>query len=101
MNIIKYIERLKFMDELIRKNATGTPDEFAKKLGVSRSTLDKYLKVLKEMNAPIKYNEVCGNYYYLFPCQLKIAYESKVLTEMDLKTINKKSLQKLCEIIKT
>lgn len=101
MNIIKYIERLRFMDELIRKNATGTPDEFAKKLGISRSTLDKYIKVLKDMNAPIKYNEVCGNYYYLFPCQLKIAYETKVLTEVDLKTINKKSFKKFCQIIST
>jgi predicted DNA-binding transcriptional regulator YafY len=89
------------MDELIRKNATGSPDEFARKLGVSRSTLDKYLRVLKEMNAPIKYNEVLGNYYYLIPCQLKIAYETKVLTDMDLKSINKKSLQKFCEIVLT
>jgi biotin operon repressor len=95
------MERIKFMDELIRKNATGTPNEFAEKLGISRSALDKYIKILKEMNAPIKYNEISGNYYYLFPCQLKIGYESNALTELDLKTINKKSLEKFCEIIST
>jgi predicted DNA-binding transcriptional regulator YafY len=57
MSILKYLDRIKQMDELIRRKATGSPDEFAEKVGLSRSALMKYIKLLKEMNVPLEYDQ--------------------------------------------
>ena len=99
MSIIKYLDRIKRMDDLIRRKATGTPDEFAERLDLSRSALMKYLKLLKEINAPLEYDQYRRTYYYVFPCKLKIGCESKLLDDKELVHINKKSLRKICEIV--
>ena len=88
------------MDDLIRRKATGTSKDFAKKLNISRSTLMEYIDFLKKMGAPIAYDKFRNSYYYLFPCKLKIGYESKLLEESELININKKSFKKFCEILK-
>ena len=100
MSIIKYLNRIKRMDILIRRKATGTPDEFAEKLGLSRIALLKYIRVLKELHAPVKYDPRRKTYYYLFPCKLKIGYEFKELTERELSEMNAKNIKKFCEILK-
>jgi hypothetical protein len=99
MDVSRYFERLKTMDELIRRKSTGNPEEFAKRLGISRSTLMDYIKLLKSMSAPVEYDGIRMSYYYVFPCTLKIGYEYKFLSEDSLSRINKKSLEKFCEII--
>jgi ACT domain-containing protein len=99
MSVIKYLDRIKHMDELIRRKATGSPDKFAKKVGLSRSGLMKYIKLLKEMNAPLEYDQNRQSYYYIFPCKLKIGYETRHLDHKELVNINKKSLKKICEIV--
>lgn len=99
MAIIKYLERLKRMDDLIRRKATGSSEEFARKMGLSRSSLMDYIKSLKELNAPIGYDHFLNSYYYLIPCKLKIGFESRLIEETALVEINKKSLEKFCKII--
>jgi predicted DNA-binding transcriptional regulator YafY len=71
MSLLKYIDRLKRMDDLIHRRATGTPDEFATKLNISKSTLMINLKELKEMGAEIKYNATEQTYYYIRRLPLK------------------------------
>lgn len=100
MSMLKYIERLKAMDRLIQLKATGTTEEFARKLDISRSTLMEYIDVLRQMEAPLAFDRYRNSYYYIFPCKLKIGYEGKTLSETDLSEINKKNLQKFCEILK-
>ncbi|WP_346759076.1 HTH domain-containing protein [Agaribacillus aureus] len=100
MDILKYLNRIKLMDNLIRRRATGTSREFAEKLNISRSTLMEYINLLRKMGAPVAYDKFRNSYYYLFPCKLKIGFESKMLTEKELMSINKKSLKKFCEILK-
>ena len=41
------LERLKIMNGLIKKSGTGTPDGFAAKMGISKSTLMEYLRLMK------------------------------------------------------
>lgn len=64
MSILKYLQRAKRMDDLIQRKATGNSEEFARKLGISRSVLMEHLRDLREMGAPIHYSEVCESYYY-------------------------------------
>lgn len=59
-----YLNRLDRMDWLIKKKATGTPNEFARQLGISKSSLYEYLAVLMDRGAPILYCKKRLTYYY-------------------------------------
>jgi predicted DNA-binding transcriptional regulator YafY len=80
MSLLKYVERLKRMDDLIRRKATGTPDQFAEKLGISKSMLMINLNELKELGAPIKFNNIEQAYCYEKECSLLLQFE---LTKQD------------------
>jgi hypothetical protein len=69
------MDRLKRMHDLIKRKATGTPDEFAKKLGICKSMLMIHLKELKVMGAPVKYDQLQQNYYYTEQCKLIFEFE--------------------------
>ena len=75
MGLLKYIDRLKRMNDLITRKATGTPEEFAGKLGLSKSMLMINLNELKEMGAPIKYDPQNRNYFYEGECKLVFEFE--------------------------
>ncbi|MEQ8339183.1 MAG: HTH domain-containing protein [Cyclobacteriaceae bacterium] len=87
------------MDDLIRRRATGSSDEFANKLGISRSSLMEYIKLLKELNAPISFDHYNNTYYYLINCKLKIGYESKLIEDSSLVELNKRNLKSFCEVV--
>lgn len=63
MSITKYIDRLRYVDSLIRTKATGDANSLAKKLNLSRSTTLAYIKEMKDLGFPIKYS-LTGKYYY-------------------------------------
>ncbi|WP_158800263.1 hypothetical protein [Pedobacter sp. L105] len=53
------------INDLIQLRVTGSPDELAKQVGISKRQLLKILKDMKEsFNAPIKYNSMRKTYYY-------------------------------------
>lgn len=64
MPVLKYLVRLSRMNELIRRKATGTPEEFASKMNMSRSALMRELSELKNLNAPIQFDHDRQTYYY-------------------------------------
>lgn len=60
------INKLFRIDKLIQKKRSGSPIEFAEKLGFSRSTLFEYLSFLKdEFSAVIHYNRYAQCYEYI------------------------------------
>ena len=75
MSLFKYIQRVRRIDMLIHLKATGTPDEFAKKLGIRRSTLFQSLQELKEMGVDIRYSNIRGTYYYADERRIEIRIE--------------------------
>ncbi len=65
MNIlIKQIELIQRIDRLVRMQATGTGEELAYKLGVSKTKLYRILNIMKELNAPIEYNPSLQSFVY-------------------------------------
>ena len=64
MSLLKYLERAKRMDDLIRRKATGNVEEFASKLGISRSVLMEHLRDLRDLGAPIRFCDIRCSYYY-------------------------------------
>lgn len=74
MQIIKLLERIKKVHQLILEEKTGTPQEFADKLHISRSQLYNVLEILKEYNAPIKYSKKTNSFYYTKSFELELKY---------------------------
>ena len=64
MSLLKYLERAKRMDDLIRRKATGNVEEFAGKLGLSRSVLMEHLRDMRDLGAPIRFCDIRHSYYY-------------------------------------
>jgi len=79
--LLKYTDRLRRADRLIRMEATGAPRQFALKLGISESYLYGVLDEMKEMGLPLTYNKVKGTYVYTRPVRLRI--------EIDIESISK------------
>lgn len=65
MSLLRSIERLKRMDDLIKKEMTGPSKEFAEKLGISRSMLMENLHEMKELGANIEYCYFRRSYHYV------------------------------------
>ena len=62
------------IDYLIKIKGTGTPDEMAKKLGISQRTLFNYLNYLKALGAPINYCKNRKSYYYDYDVKFFIGF---------------------------
>ena len=58
------LHRLIRLDHLINHKSTGTPGDCARKIGVSERSFYDYLKLLKEMGAPVKFSRGRRTYYY-------------------------------------
>lgn len=63
--IQNYLNRLEYLDSLIRQKCTGPPVRLAQRLNISLSTLYEYLNVMKDMGAPVCYCKIRQSYYYL------------------------------------
>jgi predicted DNA-binding transcriptional regulator YafY len=69
-----YLNLLLQLDQFIRQKGTGNPPEFARKLGISERSLYEYLKVLKDLGAPIKWSRQDKSYYYSVDGQFRISF---------------------------
>ncbi|MEZ4908087.1 MAG: HTH domain-containing protein [Saprospiraceae bacterium] len=65
------------MDQLLRMKSTGTSEELANRLGISRSTLYEMLETMGNMGAEIEYNAHRKTYYYTTEKVLAIGFVEK------------------------
>lgn len=75
------LNRLVRLDNLIHLKATGKPADCAHKLGISERSLYDYLRILKEMGAPIKFSRNRGTYYYIEDGRFRISFISRGVEE--------------------
>lgn len=78
MSLLKYIERLKRMDDLIRRKATGSSEEFSRKLRISKSQLFEDLREIRELGGNITYCHVRKSYVYENDCKLILKFEENI-----------------------
>lgn len=64
MNLTKYLERFDRLHCMIDKKATGSPAELAEKLDLSKRAVFEYIRVMREMGAPIAFCHIRRTYYY-------------------------------------
>ncbi|MEM9849829.1 MAG: DNA-binding protein [Bacteroidota bacterium] len=71
MQLKAQIDRLKRIDALIQRKATGCPKRFSSRLGISKASLHRYIEHLKDFGAPIAYCRTRETYYYETHFELK------------------------------
>jgi predicted DNA-binding transcriptional regulator YafY len=71
------LHRLIRLDHLINHKSTGTPSSCAQKIGISERSLYDYLKLLKEMGAPVKFSRGRRTYYYTEGGHFHISFLSR------------------------
>lgn len=64
MSLTTDLRRIKYIDDLIRRNATGNLESLAKKLHLSKSHTVNFLNEMRKHGFPIKYSRKFHCYYY-------------------------------------
>ncbi|GAA4273849.1 hypothetical protein U6A24_02090 [Aquimarina gracilis] len=62
--IIKQIEIIERIDQLIRLQATGTPSQLARRLEISKTKLHRTITIMRELHAPIVFDLTIQSYVY-------------------------------------
>jgi Mn-dependent DtxR family transcriptional regulator len=57
-------DKIKLIDQYIRKKKTGNSKKIAKKLKISERSFFNYLKIMKSMGAKIYFNKSKNRYCY-------------------------------------
>lgn len=77
MTFLEKINTIERIDQLIRLKATGSPDELANKLNLTRSTVYEIIDCMKAMDADIKYSKTRKSFYYESEKVLTIGFIKK------------------------
>jgi predicted DNA-binding transcriptional regulator YafY len=80
MKVFEYLDRISMMHKLISRQKTGTPEEFANQLGVSRTSLYELIDELKSRGAPIAYSKSAKTFFYRHPYDIAITCSLRPLT---------------------
>ncbi len=80
MKVFEYLDRFSLMQKLLEGRCTGTPEEFAGKLGISRTSLYETLDELKSRGAPIAYSKSVKTFYYTEPFEIMISCYLRPMT---------------------
>ena len=86
MNFIHQIERLQKLNKLIEQEKTGTPDELARRLGISKRQLHNLLEALKNIGAKIEYIKKSETYRFK-QHKIKIHFSLSLIEEKEIKKI--------------
>lgn len=86
--IVKQLELIDRIDQLIRLQATGSPRALASRLGVSRTTVYRLIDVMKELNAPITYDLRRQSFVYEHIVRFKVGFITQDLSYEETRAIN-------------
>jgi transcriptional antiterminator len=88
MKAIEQLERLQRINELIKAEKTGTPDEFANRLHISRRQLYEYISFIKDLGVDINYSKERKTFYLCNGHELNITCNIKVVSKNEAININ-------------
>lgn len=87
MKVFEYLDRISRIHRMLSRQATGTPSEFAHKLGISRTTLYEMIDELKSRGAPISYSKSLCTFYYTEPFEINISCSMRTLNHFEEKQL--------------
>jgi predicted DNA-binding transcriptional regulator YafY len=85
MKVFEYLDRISMMHKLVSRQKTGTPEEFANQLGVSRTSLYEMIDELRSRGAPIVYSKSAKTFFYKQPYDIAITCSLRPLTHEEEK----------------
>lgn len=74
MKIFNILDKMHIFNSLIDTQTTGTPAEFAQRLGISRSTLYDVIDDLRSRGVSVKYSRRFRSFIYESPVLLDIRF---------------------------
>ena len=80
MKVFEYLDRISMMHKLVSRQKTGTPDEFARQLGVSRTSLYELIDELRLRGVPIAYSKSAKTFFYRQPYDIDVTCSLRPLT---------------------
>jgi len=80
MKVFEFLDRISMMHKLVLRQKTGTPEEFAHQLGVSRTTLYELIDELKSRGVPIVYSKSAKTFFYKQPYDIAVTCSLRPLT---------------------
>ena len=72
MKVFEYLDRISLLHKLVSGERTGTPEELARRIGVSRTTLYELIDELKSRGAPIEYSKSAKSFFYSQPYDIAV-----------------------------
>ena len=79
----KQFRRVLAFDELIRRKATGSPEDMAQRFEISVSLVKKIIRCMREiLGAPIAYNRIRHSYVYTKEGAVKLGFEDNRKAEI-------------------
>jgi biotin operon repressor len=85
MKVFEYLDRISMMHKLVVRQKTGTPEEFACQLGISRTTLYELIDELRSRGAPIAYSKSAKTFFYRQPYDIAVTCSLRPLTYNEVK----------------
>ncbi|WP_162418782.1 HTH domain-containing protein [Cyclobacterium roseum] len=64
MEFIRQIERFQLLNKLVKEQRTGSPNDMAKKMGISKRQLYVYLEYLKDLGVEISFSRKLNSFIY-------------------------------------
>jgi hypothetical protein len=86
MILEKQQDKLAQIDQLIRTEASGSPEHFAGKLKLAKSTMYEYLNFMKDLGAEIIFDRQRNCFKYKRPCRLQLI-KIEIIDDHDLNEI--------------
>lgn len=83
MKVFEYLDRISMMHKLVSRQRTGTPNEFASRLGVSRTSLYELIDELRSRGAPIVYSKSAKTFLYRQPYEIAVTCSLRPLSEKE------------------
>jgi len=80
MKVFEYLDRISLMHKLVLRQKTGTPEEFARQLGVSRTSLYELIDELRSRGVPIAYSKSAKTFFYRQPYDIAVTCSLRPLT---------------------
>jgi len=82
MSRFDFFDKLIFLEKLIRQECSGTPDELAERLSVSRRTVYNMIDILESYGATISFSRRRQTFHYTNGKFVDIAVDIRLLTDI-------------------
>ena len=88
MKVFEQVDRISLFGQLLKQRKTGTPVEFADRLGISRTSLYELVDELRSRGAPISYSKSGHTFYYSEPFEISITFNIRPLKDDEEKNLS-------------